>query len=69
MRDQRSPIQHALVLHRIDPDRRAARFYSLMIERTIDLDRPTGTVAGAAACRLTGARGTAKRPRDGITIG
>jgi predicted DNA-binding WGR domain protein len=35
MDDIRSPIQHALVLHRIDPDHRAARFYSLMIERDL----------------------------------
>jgi len=33
--DARSPIQHALVLHQIDPDRRVARFYSLMIERDL----------------------------------
>jgi predicted DNA-binding WGR domain protein len=30
--DKRSPIQHALVLHRIEPDRGVARFYSLIIE-------------------------------------
>jgi len=35
MDDERSPIQHALVLHRIDPDRHVARFYSLMIERDL----------------------------------
>jgi predicted DNA-binding WGR domain protein len=29
----RSPVQHTLVLHRIDPDQQVARFYSLMIER------------------------------------
>jgi predicted DNA-binding WGR domain protein len=33
--DERSPIQHPLVLHRIDPDRRVARFYRLMIERDL----------------------------------
>jgi predicted DNA-binding WGR domain protein len=33
--DARSPIQHALILHRIDPDQRVARFYSLMIERDL----------------------------------
>jgi predicted DNA-binding WGR domain protein len=32
MPDER-PIQQMLVLHRIDPDRQMARFYSLMIER------------------------------------
>jgi predicted DNA-binding WGR domain protein len=31
----RSPIQHHLVLHRIDPERHVARFYSLMIERDL----------------------------------
>jgi hypothetical protein len=31
----RSPIKHHLVLHRIDPERRVARFYSLMIERDL----------------------------------
>jgi predicted DNA-binding WGR domain protein len=29
----RSPIKHHLVLHRIDPERDVARFYSLMIEQ------------------------------------
>jgi predicted DNA-binding WGR domain protein len=33
--DERSPIQHHLVLHRIDPERRIARFYLLMIERDL----------------------------------
>jgi predicted DNA-binding WGR domain protein len=33
--DKRSPIQHAVVLRRIDPDRRMARFYSLMVERDL----------------------------------
>ena len=32
MIDHRSPIQHGLVLHRADPGRRVARFYSLLIE-------------------------------------
>ena len=31
----RSPIKHHLVLHRIDPEQRVARFYSLMIERDL----------------------------------
>jgi predicted DNA-binding WGR domain protein len=30
--DKRSPVQHALVLHRIEPDQGVARFYSLMVE-------------------------------------
>ena len=46
--DTRSPIQHALVLHRIDPDRRMARFYALLIERdlfgTIRLVRNWGRI-------------------------
>jgi predicted DNA-binding WGR domain protein len=33
--DTRSPVQHALVLHRIEPDRGVARFYSLMVERDL----------------------------------
>jgi predicted DNA-binding WGR domain protein len=33
--DKRSPVQHALVLHKIDPDRGVARFYSLMVERDL----------------------------------
>ena len=48
MPDERSPIQHALVLHRVDPERRVARFYSLMIERdlfgTITLVRNWGRI-------------------------
>jgi hypothetical protein len=32
MPDERSPVQHALVLHRIDPDQGAVRFYSLAIK-------------------------------------
>ncbi len=35
MPDARSPIQHHLVLHRIDPERRVRRFYSLMIEKDL----------------------------------
>jgi predicted DNA-binding WGR domain protein len=31
----RSPIKHHLVLHWRDPERRVARFYSLMIERDL----------------------------------
>ena len=31
----RSPIKHHLVLHKRDPERRVARFYSLMIERDL----------------------------------
>jgi hypothetical protein len=30
-----SPIQHHLVLHRIDPEQGIRRFYSLMIERDL----------------------------------
>jgi predicted DNA-binding WGR domain protein len=30
--DKRSPVQHALVLHKVDPDRGVSRFYSLMVE-------------------------------------
>jgi predicted DNA-binding WGR domain protein len=46
--DTRSPVQHALVLHRIEPDRGVARFYSLIIERdlfgTIRLVRSWGRI-------------------------
>jgi predicted DNA-binding WGR domain protein len=46
--DTRWPIQHAVVLHRVDPDRRMARFYSLMVERdlfgTIRLVRNWGRI-------------------------
>jgi len=31
----RAPIEPVLVLHRIDPDQRVARFYRLMIERDL----------------------------------
>ncbi|WP_114189240.1 WGR domain-containing protein [Microvirga aerophila] len=31
----RSPIKHHLVLHRIDPEHRVRRFYSLMIEQDL----------------------------------
>jgi predicted DNA-binding WGR domain protein len=48
VKDERSPIQHHLVLHRIDPDQRVARFYALMIERdlfgTIRLVRNWGRI-------------------------
>jgi predicted DNA-binding WGR domain protein len=44
----RSPIKHHLVLHRIDPEQRVRRFYSLMIERdlfsTIRLVRAWGRI-------------------------
>ena len=32
---ERSPIEHHLVLHRIDPEQGIRRFYSLMIERDL----------------------------------
>jgi predicted DNA-binding WGR domain protein len=48
MPDAHSPIRHHLVLHRIDPEQRVARFYSLMIERdlfgTIRLVRNWGRI-------------------------
>ncbi len=31
----RSPIKHSLVLHRHDPERDVARFYSLLIEKDL----------------------------------
>jgi predicted DNA-binding WGR domain protein len=44
----RSPIKHHLVLHKRDPERRVARFYSLVIERdlfgTIRLVRNWGRI-------------------------
>jgi predicted DNA-binding WGR domain protein len=46
--DTRSPVQHTLVLHKVDPDRGVARFYSLMVERdlfgTIRLVRNWGRI-------------------------
>jgi predicted DNA-binding WGR domain protein len=33
--DERSPIKHHLVLHRIDPEQGIRRFYSLMIEQDL----------------------------------
>jgi predicted DNA-binding WGR domain protein len=46
--DKRSPVQHALVLHKVDPDQGIARFYSLMVERdlfgTIRLVRNWGRI-------------------------
>ena len=48
MPDERSPVRHHLVLHRINPEQRVARFYSLMIERdlfgTIRLVRNSGRI-------------------------
>jgi predicted DNA-binding WGR domain protein len=35
MPDERSPIQHALILGRVDPDRGVARFYLLIVERNL----------------------------------
>ena len=35
MPDPLSPIQHTVMLRRIDPERSMARFYSLMIERDL----------------------------------
>jgi predicted DNA-binding WGR domain protein len=46
--DERSPIQHHQVLHRIDPEQGIRRFYSLMIERdlfgTVRLVRNRGRI-------------------------
>ena len=33
--DERSPVQHHVVLHRIDPEQGIRRFYSLMIKRDL----------------------------------
>ncbi len=35
MADSRSPICRTVVLRRIEPDKRMARFYSLMVERDL----------------------------------
>jgi predicted DNA-binding WGR domain protein len=35
MPDARSPLQHQVVLHRIDPEQGVRRFYSLMIKRDL----------------------------------
>jgi predicted DNA-binding WGR domain protein len=35
MPDDRSPVRHHLVLHRVDPVQLIARFYSLLIERDL----------------------------------
>jgi predicted DNA-binding WGR domain protein len=46
--DDRSPVQHHLVLHRVEPEQGIRRFYSLMIERdlfgTIRLVRHWGRI-------------------------
>ncbi len=48
MPDEGSPIPHALVLHRVDPEERVARFSSLLIERdlfgTVRLVRTWGRI-------------------------
>lgn len=48
MDDERSPVLHHLVLHRVDPEQGIARFYSLMIERdlfgTVRLVRSWGRI-------------------------
>ena len=48
MPDERSPVQHALILRRIEPDQGVARFYSLLIKRdlcgTIRLVRNWGRI-------------------------
>ena len=35
MADDRSPVRRAVILRQIDPELRAARFYSLVIERDL----------------------------------
>jgi predicted DNA-binding WGR domain protein len=35
MDEEHSPIQHVLVLRRMEPERNVARFYALMIERDL----------------------------------
>ena len=48
MADSRSPICRAVVLRRIEPNRRMARFYSIMVERdlfgTVRLVRTWGRI-------------------------
>jgi predicted DNA-binding WGR domain protein len=48
MPDARLPVQHALILRRVEPDRGMARFYALMVERdlfgTIRLARSWGRI-------------------------
>jgi predicted DNA-binding WGR domain protein len=45
---ERSPVQHQMVLHRIDPEQGIRHFYSLMIERhlfgTVRLVRNWGRI-------------------------
>jgi predicted DNA-binding WGR domain protein len=56
MPDAHSPIRHHLVLHRIDPERRVARFYLLMIERdlfgTVRLVRNWGRIGSTGQERV-----------------
>jgi predicted DNA-binding WGR domain protein len=35
MDDERSPVRHYVVLHQVDPERRAARYYSLLVEEDL----------------------------------
>jgi predicted DNA-binding WGR domain protein len=57
----RSPIEHHLVLHRIDPEQGIRRFYSLMIERdlfgTVRLVRNWGRI-GSNGQELVGIFGS-----------
>jgi hypothetical protein len=46
--DVRSPIQHHLVLHRIDPEQGVRRLCSLMIGRELVEESPTEVEAGQA---------------------
>ncbi len=50
MDDAHSPIQHTLVLRRIEPELNVARFYALMIERdlfgSVVLVRHWGRIGG-----------------------
>ncbi|PVE26445.1 WGR domain-containing protein [Microvirga sp. KLBC 81] len=50
--DIRSPVQHNVVLHQIDPGQGIRRFYSLMIERDL-----FGTVRLVRNCGRIGTNG------------
>ena len=54
MPNERSPVQHAVFLRRIDPELRMARFYSLMVERDL-----FGTITLVRAWGRIGTRGDA----------
>jgi hypothetical protein len=63
MPDEHSPVQHALVLRRVNPNQGIARFYSLMVSATCST-RSGSSAIGAGSAPTAGSLSRCSRLRS-----